>query len=610
MFSEIARYRLLAFAASVVLIQYVTPFANAAAPSGSYIAVLNEQRNFSDSMNSITFFDTSAPSTPLFSVYVGREPVGSNEWEEPGALAVNPATGDVYVLCFDSGSASSVGTNDPAGDVQGDYDLLKINFAAAYNHWSTNLQGHNLQGESLVTGPAPAGVNNSLNLDYVTYASSAGEFNAFHANQFALPGVVEKIGQVARNYVGGNDFFDYSLDFVDESHLLVLEDSITASATDNALDDHSIRLLTRVSTSPGAATATTVTRTDGGTNYLNGGYAGANLNASFPQASTQSWESKIVEHAGGGTGDPFLLNLDLVGHSEPESIAYYQDPVSGVRGVWITEADMPATGDAVAFMQLDANNETVGYRQVIGTSNPNYLTLSNDPAAGSDLKGQADNVFIDKDTGDLIIVESGFNDDVNGVGPAHEPGVLRVAVNYDSAGQIEFGTWQPKLILSPTKDTGDTTLERGAWSSYDSVNNIVYFFNPGASGETPPNEMDIYALDLDTGVTTSYMNVDDSVALFLGDSFGDKTVAFTLSASLPGDYNGDGKVDAADYVIWRNDPAGHGGNPAGYNAWRTNFGASAGSGVGAGAAVPEPASLCLLMFGLLGAWLGVGRKRG
>jgi hypothetical protein len=34
---------------------------------------------------------------------------------------------------------------------------------------------------------------------------------------------------------------------------------------------------------------------------------------------------------------------------------------------------------------------------------------------------------------------------------------------------------------------------------------------------------------------------------------------------LGGDYNGDGSVDAADYVAWRDNPAAHGGDPAGYN---------------------------------------------
>jgi hypothetical protein len=46
-----------------------------------------------------------------------------------------------------------------------------------------------------------------------------------------------------------------------------------------------------------------------------------------------------------------------------------------------------------------------------------------------------------------------------------------------------------------------------------------------------------------------------------------------------GDYNDDGEVDAADYVVWRKNPAGFGG-PAGYSAWRTNFGSSAGGAGG------------------------------
>jgi hypothetical protein len=65
---------------------------------------------------------------------------------------------------------------------------------------------------------------------------------------------------------------------------------------------------------------------------------------------------------------------------------------------------------------------------------------------------------------------------------------------------------------------------------------------------------------------------------------------------LDGDYNADGKVDAADYVVWRKDPTAHGGNPAGYNTWRTNFGrpAGAGSAIGNAAVVPEPAPLLLV----------------
>jgi MprA protease rhombosortase-interaction domain-containing protein len=67
---------------------------------------------------------------------------------------------------------------------------------------------------------------------------------------------------------------------------------------------------------------------------------------------------------------------------------------------------------------------------------------------------------------------------------------------------------------------------------------------------------------------------------------------FGSNAGLDGDYNEDGKVDAADYVVWRKTD----GTPAGYNLWAANFGAMAGSGGGSNVAgsVPEPASAVLL----------------
>ena len=71
------------------------------------------------------------------------------------------------------------------------------------------------------------------------------------------------------------------------------------------------------------------------------------------------------------------------------------------------------------------------------------------------------------------------------------------------------------------------------------------------------------------------------------------------SEPLAGDYNGDGTVDAADYVLWRKDPdSPNNGAPDGYNTWRAHFGVTAGSGAGFGTtAAPEPAT-CVL--GLLG----------
>lgn len=63
---------------------------------------------------------------------------------------------------------------------------------------------------------------------------------------------------------------------------------------------------------------------------------------------------------------------------------------------------------------------------------------------------------------------------------------------------------------------------------------------------------------------------------------------------LEGDYNENGVVDAADYVLWRKNPSAYGG-PGGYTIWKTNFGDTASPG--GGGAVPEPASLALVALG-------------
>jgi fibronectin-binding autotransporter adhesin len=78
-------------------------------------------------------------------------------------------------------------------------------------------------------------------------------------------------------------------------------------------------------------------------------------------------------------------------------------------------------------------------------------------------------------------------------------------------------------------------------------------------------------------------------------------------AGLSGDFNNDGKVDAADYVTWRKNPTAFGGS-AGYDQWRRNFGApGAGASLGGNQSVPEPGTLLLALAGILSGC--VGRRR-
>jgi hypothetical protein len=81
--------------------------------------------------------------------------------------------------------------------------------------------------------------------------------------------------------------------------------------------------------------------------------------------------------------------------------------------------------------------------------------------------------------------------------------------------------------------------------------------------------------------------------------------------ALPGDFNNDGKVDAADYVVWRKGEQGGTFDQDDYNAWRMNFGAPAGAGNGslAGAAVPEPGVVIQLVAAIAAFLASAGRRR-
>jgi T5SS/PEP-CTERM-associated repeat protein len=68
--------------------------------------------------------------------------------------------------------------------------------------------------------------------------------------------------------------------------------------------------------------------------------------------------------------------------------------------------------------------------------------------------------------------------------------------------------------------------------------------------------------------------------------------------TLPGDFNDDGSVDAADYVMWRKLYLG----PAAYTTWQEYFGRTAPvePGSGAEATIAEPTAMALILVGMLG----------
>jgi hypothetical protein len=78
--------------------------------------------------------------------------------------------------------------------------------------------------------------------------------------------------------------------------------------------------------------------------------------------------------------------------------------------------------------------------------------------------------------------------------------------------------------------------------------------------------------------------------------------------ALKGDFNGDGTVDAADYIVWRKND----GTPEAFSTWRTHFGSTSGAGAASvwdsNSAVPEPSAFLCSSVGTV-ALCGTVRRR-
>jgi autotransporter-associated beta strand protein len=106
------------------------------------------------------------------------------------------------------------------------------------------------------------------------------------------------------------------------------------------------------------------------------------------------------------------------------------------------------------------------------------------------------------------------------------------------------------------------------------------------------------------------LSADHQSAFFTGTGL----LEVTTAPDITGDYNNDGIIDLADYVAWRKNPSAFGGDPAGYDAWRMNFGSTpapggGSKGLGDNPSVPEPTGVVLLLVGAIGMLVQVARRR-
>ena len=132
------------------------------------------------------------------------------------------------------------------------------------------------------------------------------------------------------------------------------------------------------------------------------------------------------------------------------------------------------------------------------------------------------------------------------------------------------------------------------------------------SGMNDVFEMFETTLDLPDAIRSFDLTfISGGVLSALGTLFVDDVSAAPVTTPLAGDYNGDGTVDAADYVVWRKSLGQTGpnlaadGNNSGtvdqadYDHWRAAFGQSS-TGLSATTNIPEPTTLMLVLVAAVG----------
>jgi hypothetical protein len=210
------------------------------------------------------------------------------------------------------------------------------------------------------------------------------------------------------------------------------------------------------------------------------------------------------------------------------------------------------------------------------------------------------------------------------LGPGQEQGI------FYGVGQLANGSpnYPGKPVGSNSEGPAFTTLSQTVgipWATGDPLNNSAWntsaVFAEGefAVGQTPAfatgNNGNVFTT---LGTSTTFGSVASATISTI--------VRTNFAPTLTADYNHNGVVDMADYVLWRDTlnqsvTAGTGAdgtgdgivNQADYDLWRANFGASGGSGSGSGnlssSAVPEPFSALLLAFATAILYCGMRPKR-
>jgi hypothetical protein len=196
------------------------------------------------------------------------------------------------------------------------------------------------------------------------------------------------------------------------------------------------------------------------------------------------------------------------------------------------------------------------------------------------------------------------------------------AIVNNSTTALQLNGYSLESTSGALNGTGWNSLDEqnvGNWQQNEATANLlVETFFTGSTTVAPGGQLPLGNL-FTTGKmedVTGRFSTPDSLLNLL-------QVQFVTAAGVTGDYNNNGVVDAADYVVWRknvntattlpNDSTPGTVNQADYEAWRANFGRTPGSAssllgsAASSAQVPEPDTVSLLLLAMAAI---ASRRRG
>ncbi|TWT92902.1 hypothetical protein Pla108_40420 [Botrimarina colliarenosi] len=289
-----------------------------------------------------------------------------------------------------------------------------------------------------------------------------------------------------------------------------------------------------------------------------------------------------------------------------------------VNGIGETSLDLTATSADTRMVALDES----GFAGDDLTSDSPYAWtvargMYND-GHGDRVNGYIDDVRI---SNAALTVSELLNNTIDSLSLVVNTATGVVSIRNDSNDVLSFDYYR---VDSPTN--GD--LSPGAWNSLSDQGVDSIGPNPGESWDEATNAISVnrlveefllgdttlapgHAVSLGNAYTGGVSSDLEFQVGFVADgALTGAKVVYTTATGLPGDFNGNGSVDAADYTIWRDnqgsesnlaaDASGNGRvDQADYNIWAANYGNTMPPSV----AIPEPAALavaalaCLVAFG-------------